>query len=253
MSLSNPNYSNRDDFNPLENKNININRVQSAGDDLPLSNVDGVDIKIDSVERNIWQYILRHKLIGFIICVAIIVVGEYLIFTNFNVSLGADYNLYLLGLISTPFYPLLIWTFRLRKRFQSLFLEGFAKVNNYTFEKNGDSGSSDGLIYRLWGEQIISNVINGKYKNNYLKLLQCDLRVGENRDKKNYYYTVIELKLIGQLPNLLMMDKRSMRSHLGTMVELRIRIILRVILINTLRFMVIQIFKLKLYRFLRQT
>jgi hypothetical protein len=170
-------------------------------------------IQIDNVNRSIWKYIKQNKSREVFVLAPIIVLWEVLL-----IFISVRYFHSISGFIYLMILPLIliyVWVYRLEKQFEEAFLREFATANNFSFDKAGSVDETYGTIFRINGDQSVSDVVSGTYSNSSFKLFLYELTVGSGRDRKVYKDTVIELDLHGQLPNLLMINKRSHFNELN--------------------------------------
>ncbi|HSX47585.1 MAG TPA: hypothetical protein VLF63_02310 [Patescibacteria group bacterium] len=189
--------------------------LASAHNDVAISTPAGVGIKIDDVNKSLWQYVKKRKLWELILFAPLVIVWEiFLVFlivkyfqsTTNNSSNGGKGFGYL---IAAPFVAFSSWLYKLKKQFEDAFLEEFALANGYSFNKNGNVDETYGTIFRLKGDQRVSDVVIGNYDNNTIRLFIYELTIDKGRYQQRFQDTVIELDLHGQLPNLLMVNKKS--------------------------------------------
>jgi hypothetical protein len=171
------------------------------------------DIQIQNVNQSIWKYIKQRKMPEIFVLAPLLVIWETsLIFISIRYFHSIN------GLIYLIILPLILiygWIYRLKKQFEEAFLQEFATTNNFTFDKAGSVDETYGSIFREYGSQSVSDVVSGTYSNSSFKLFLYELRVGSGRNQHVYEDTVIELDLHGQLPNLLMVNKKSHFNELN--------------------------------------
>ncbi len=178
------------------------------------------DIKIDDVNKSLWHYILNRKRIEFISMIFTAIIWEVIgivfvipsLIANGDSSNNNSTGKAIAFIIAAPFILIMGWINRLRLKFEEAFLEEFAQSNGFNFTKTGSVDETYGTIFRLSGEQATSDIITGVYRGNDLRLFLYQLTTGSGRNKTVRSDTVIELDLHGQLPNLLMVNRKS---HLG--------------------------------------
>jgi hypothetical protein len=181
----------------------------------------GTDIRIDNVNKSLWQYVRKHKLWELIILLPFVIIWEtFIIFLfikyqhqiNNNGSSGSNGFGYL---IVAPFIVFMFWVYKLKKQFEAAFLEEFAVANGYTFDEDGTVDETYGSIFRVKGRQSVSDVITGQYSGSALRIFLYEDVIGYGRYQQRYQDTVIELDLHGQLPDLLMVNNQSRFGHLN--------------------------------------
>jgi hypothetical protein len=107
-------------------------------------------------------------------------------------------------LVSNAYY---LW---LKRKFELVFLEEFAKSNNYSFDATGSVDETYGSIFRAGSSsQKVSDIITGEYQGAALRMFICETTIGSGRSRHDYLNTVLELDLKGKLPNLMLVSHRS--------------------------------------------
>lgn len=107
-------------------------------------------------------------------------------------------------LVSNAYY---LW---LKRKFELVFLEEFAKSNNYSFDATGSVDETYGSIFRAdSSSQKVSDIITGEYQGAALRMFICETTIGTGRNSHTYLNTVLELDLKGKLPNLMLVSHRS--------------------------------------------
>jgi hypothetical protein len=186
-----------------------------------ISTPAGTGVKISDVNQSLWQYIKKRKLWELILVLPFAILWEIAIiffFTKYSQvskNNNSQNNQGLGYLLIAPILLLSSWVYKLKKQFEAAFLEEFASANNYSFDKNGGVDETYGSIFRLSGQQSVSDVITGAYGNNSLRLFLYELVVGSGRYQQRYHDTVIEIDMHGQLPNLLMMNNQSKMGRIN--------------------------------------
>ncbi len=180
------------------------------------------DIKIDDVNKSLWQYIKQRKLWQLIIISPFVILWElavtwlYIKYLRHPAGLSSHNDSRGFGfLFALPFSIFSTWLYRLRKQFEDVFLEEFAKSNGYAFDKSTAVDKTYGTLFRLPGRQTISDVVTGQYHNRPLRLFLCEVIQGSGRSQRVYHQTVLELDIAGQLPSLLMVSKHSRLNGLN--------------------------------------
>jgi hypothetical protein len=164
-------------------------------------------IQIQNVNQSIWEYLKQKKSREIFVLAPLIVVWEVLL-----LYISLRYFHSMSGFIYLMILPLMlvyVWIYKLKKEFEEAFLQEFASANNFSFDKAGSVDETYGTIFRIDGNQSVSDVVSGMYSNSSFKLFLYELTVGSGRNQQVYKDTVIELDLHGQLPNLLMINKKS--------------------------------------------
>jgi hypothetical protein len=183
----------------------------------PIETPDGIDIKIDDVNKSLKDYIIHKRLLQFIAAVVGLIVWEGILVPVFVVSLfstNSDTNSGSNGkgiatLVIMPIVFFTAWIARIKAKFEAAFLAEFARANDFTFNLTGTVDETYGTIFRINGKQAVSDIITGTYRGNDLRLFLYKLTVRQGRSSVTRTDTVIELDLHGQLPNLLMVNKQS--------------------------------------------
>ena len=181
----------------------------------------GADIRIDNVNKSLWQYVKKHKLWELIILLMFVIIWEIFLIILFikyqdqiNNSGSSGSNGY--GyLIIAPFMVLAFWVYKLKKQFEAAFLEEFALANGYSFNQAGTVDETYGSIFRVKGRQSVSDVITGQYSGSDLRIFLYEDVIGYGRYQQKYQDTVIELDFHGELPDLLMVNNQSHFGHLN--------------------------------------
>lgn len=180
----------------------------------------GVGIKIDNVNKSLWQYIRQRKFRELMLVVPLVIVWEIFIIFLFvkyiqNSSNGSSGGRGFGYLFFLPLVFFSSWLYKIKKQFEDAFLEEFALANGYSFDKNGTVDETYGTIFRLNGNQSISDVITGTYNGNDIRMFICETTIGSGNSRHTYQDTVLELDLHGKLPNLLMVNKKSHYGQLS--------------------------------------
>lgn len=123
-------------------------------------------------------------------------------------------------LLLLPAGSFIYWFNRFQAEFEAAFLEQFAAANGYEFDPKGTVDKAYAAIFRLPGEQQTSDVVSGTYAGIALHMFLFETTVRLGRSDYTFKNTVMELDLPGELPHLLLVDKRWRGSkHDGPSVE----------------------------------
>ncbi len=175
---------------------------------------EGVGIRIDDVDASLWKYLRTHKLWHLILLVPFIVAWEafcaFLLIADIQDSSSSSSR----GIGDAMALPIVLlgaWIYKIKRNFQHAFFEQFAISNGYTFTQKGAIGETYGAIFRQAGTHTASDIVVGKYQDNSMRLFLHEWRLGRD----SHTNTVIEIDLQGQLPNLLMVNKKSQFTRAG--------------------------------------
>jgi|GEM_PF-2155367 len=191
------------------------NTPTGSSNPMVVSSPAGTGIIISDVNQSLWQYIKKRKLRELILILPFAIIWEIAIiilfvkYSQVTKNNNSQNNQGLGYLLVAPILLFSSWVYKLKTQFEAAFLEEFALANHYDFNKDGTIDETYGSIFRLKGRQTVSDVITGTYEGNSLRLFLYELIVGSGRYQQRYSDTVIELDLHGQLPNLLMINKKS--------------------------------------------
>lgn len=205
----------------IKPENVGATLENAQSNNVVIQTPAGVGIKIDDVNQSLWQYVRQRKLWELILFAPLVIVWEAFIVFLFvkylqMSSSGSSNGGRVFGyLIAIPFAVFSGWFYKLKKQFEDAFLQEFALANGYSFDKNGQVDEAYGTIFRLTGDQRVSDVVTGTYDNNNIRLFICELTTRIGNSTQKYQDTVIELDLHGQLPNLLMVNKKSRYGQLN--------------------------------------
>ena len=171
-------------------------------------------INISDVNSSLRQFIRRRYWWEILILAPLIVAWEYLIIRYVGPLLFSGHASGSSGkgfaeLVILPIGLVLSWFYRLKKKFEDVFLAQFASTNGYQYEPTGSVADTYGCIFRANGVGTVSDVVSGTYLGDNLRLFLYDLKIGVGRNQRMYRNTVLELTLSGKLPHLLLTSRRS--------------------------------------------
>ncbi len=202
---------------PPASNNTNPTNTTAPASIAEVETPEGVGIKIDDVNKSMWQYLRHRKLLELIIFVPAILIWEalmvLLVIKTSSGSTGNNGN-GIGHLIALPLVFFAGWIAKIKKQFQQAFLEEFAISNGYSFDKFGTVDETYGTVFRVNSDNSVSDVIQGTYKGFPLRLFIIDVVVGEGKNQQSYEDSVIEIDLKGKLPSLLMVNKHSRLGQL---------------------------------------
>ena len=130
---------------------------------------------IEDVNGSVWTYVRGHYRWRLVAVTLAVVVWEALIVgllgqVVFDSSGGSRGGRVVVALALMPLSLFFVWLYRIRKKFEAVFLKGFAEANGYSYEADGTVDETYGTIFRLDDYGKVSDVIRGTYRGCALRL-----------------------------------------------------------------------------------
>jgi|GEM_PF-1747544 hypothetical protein len=207
------------------NDNVEPQAVQQPQNTVPQT--QNVDPEIKSVEQTIGQiasvnsdvipYIRARYFKRAIAIIIVLVAFEaglvYLVISNLSnfvmnsVSMQTALQIGLAPFIIAP----ILWG-TLKGRIEDAFMEQFAAINNFSFQKTGLPDKLDGFMFSLGHNQSSRDLVSGSFNNLPLSLFNYIYVVGYGRGSHAYSYTVFRLDYPSPLPPIFLKVRDSFFS-----------------------------------------
>lgn len=122
--------------------------------------------------------------------------------------------------LPVPFAPLfliLAYIVYLRHEAESIFMQEFARVNNLTYEKEGNIKTVSGRLFKEgnYGSQRITNVISGSHAGQPIRLFNFLYVVGGRKNRRRVVFTVCEIAFEKTEFPYILLQSRTMFRHGG--------------------------------------
>ncbi|MSR76070.1 MAG: hypothetical protein EXS68_00560 [Candidatus Ryanbacteria bacterium] len=146
---------------------------------------------IEDVNKSTFKYIKDHPLGVFFLGILPLMLGFFLIYKGYtHDSLGIVF-----------FIPLATWMY-VRNKMSHLFMQQFARANNFIYAYYGSLTNLDGALFQRGNGRKMTDVVSGRYRDNPIRIFYYDFSTGSGKNRQHHPYTVCEIEYSGALPTI---------------------------------------------------
>lgn len=110
---------------------------------------------------------------------------------------------FVLVIAALPWLGLLFWYGRIAESVRRRFWKQFAKRHGWTYAARGDTRVERAVMFRQGYSRTIRHVISGNFAGGRpLRIFEYQFSVGYGSRRRDYHYTVFEVRFTGRFPHL---------------------------------------------------
>ncbi|OGZ57691.1 MAG: hypothetical protein A3G60_00885 [Candidatus Ryanbacteria bacterium RIFCSPLOWO2_12_FULL_47_9c] len=146
---------------------------------------------IEDVDKSTSAYIKKRPLAVLLFGVAPLTLVFWLIYKGYDSDPTA-----ILFII-----PIFAWMY-VRSRMSHIFMQQFARANNFTYAYSGSLVGLDGALFEKGNGRKLTDVVSGAYKDNPIRIFYYEFSTGSGKNRQHYPYTICEIEYKGALPSV---------------------------------------------------
>jgi hypothetical protein len=145
---------------------------------------------IETVSKTTRDYVIEHYIMSLIVLVLVLV------------SFATAWFSHILQLIFIPLLILAGYYGYVQRKVEHIFMQQFAKVNGYDYERTGTQENRLGYVFKLGHSKSLDDQISWTYKNCPINLFNYTYTVGSGKSSHTYRQTIFEIDFQSPVPHI---------------------------------------------------